>query len=86
MCVMYDNSLPSNIQDLLYNIRNWESLAPYEKRNSLWQIYELVAQHKELLGPLLTEKALYATLVLTNSLDASRIAVLPQTEPLEPRF
>lgn len=78
---MYDNSDLTTLRDLLYNIRNWDTLTPYEKRNSLWQIYELVQEHKDTLGPYLTEKALYATLVLTNSLDASRIAFPPSTEP-----
>lgn len=81
VCVMYDNSQPQNLEDLLYNIKNWNTLAPYEKRNSLWQIYDLATLHKDILGPVLTEKVLYATLVLTNSLDASRVAFPPSTEP-----
>lgn len=78
---MYDNTDPQNIEDVMYNIRKWDTLAPYEKRNTLWQINELIDKWKDALGPHLTEKLLYATLVLTNSLDASRVAFPPSTEP-----
>lgn len=73
-----------NLLTLIGEIKNWSNLAPYEKENILWQVKDLAIQHKHILGPHLTEKVLYATLVLTNSLDASRIAFPPSTEPLEP--
>ena len=74
---MYDNSNLKVLEDLLFNIRNYTSLAPYEKRNTIEQVYDLVIEHREILGPALTEKVLFATLVLTNSLDASRVAFPP---------
>ena len=74
---MYDNSNLKVLEDLLFNIRNYTSLAPYEKRNIIEQVYDLVIEHREILGLALTEKALFATLVLTNSLDASRVAFPP---------
>lgn len=78
---MWNSSLSQNLENLLFNLRNYHTLAPYEKRNTLEQVYNLVIDHREILGSLLTEKALYATLVLTNSLDASRVAFPPSTEP-----
>lgn len=73
-----------NLLTLIGDIKNWSNLAPYEKENILWQIKDLSIQHQHILGPRLTEQVLYATLVLTNSLDASRIAFPPSTGPLEP--
>lgn len=74
---MYDNSDLTVLEDLLYNVRNYKLLAPYEKRNIIEQVYNLAMEHREILGPDLTERVLFATLVLTNSLDASRVAFPP---------
>ena len=70
---------------LLKDVRNLKSLPSYEQRFVLSRVSELILLHKNVLGTILTERALFATLVLWNSSEASRIPVPLQLGRQRPR-
>ena len=60
---------------LQQDVKNWNDLAPYEKEYVLYRVHQIVMEHRNILGPDLTERALYAMLTLWNSLcGASRMS------------
>lgn len=59
--------LREELELLLFYVKNYKTIYPYEQEYLLRRVSELVMQHKDFLGPVLTEQLLYATLVLTNS-------------------
>ncbi len=63
-----DLTLKQEIDFLLYDVRRWSDLFPYEKDYLLRRTHELVLQHKDILGEDLT-KSLISSI---NTLSISR--------------
>lgn len=72
------------LTNLRLDVKKYKDLPPCEKLAVLNEIADLARDFRSIIGDDLTEKVLYATLCLTNSLDASGELVPPLLDRQRP--